>query len=212
MTKSTVSNIGIAGVVLFVVAAISGALLIPGFSQVSQFISESYAIDTKYGLYLRVLGYIPSGILMLFFGFAAVKHVPKNKAATIALRGIGLFYGGGTILTGVFPCDAGCNQEMILPSIAQFIHSITGLFTYITVPFFVIMLGFAAAKWKDIKYSGKLILLCGFVSLVFAVVFFSQLNSPFGGLIQRTLEGSILLALLLTALYLKKEPTNEKVN
>jgi Protein of unknown function (DUF998) len=204
MTKSTISNIGIAGVVLFLIAAISGALLIPGYSQVSQFLSESYAIDTKYGIYLRLLGYIPSGLLMLLFCFTAVKHLPKSKATSVALKGIGLFYGGGTILTAIFPCDAGCNKEMINPSIAQFIHSLSGLFSYVTVPFFVIMLGFASVKWTGAGNTGKIILLCGFVSLVFAVLFFSQLNSPYGGLIQRTLEGSILLALLLTTLFLKK--------
>jgi hypothetical protein len=204
MTKSTVSNIGIAGVVLFVIAAISGALLIPGFSQVSRFLSESYAIDTKYGIYLRLLGYIPSGILMLFFCFSAVKHLPKSNITSIALKGIGIFYGGGTMLTGIFPCDAGCNKEMINPSAAQFIHSISGLFSYVSVPFFVMMLGFAAVKWKNAESIGKIILFCGFVSLVFAVLFFSLLNSPYGGLIQRTLEGSVLLAILFTAHYLKK--------
>jgi Protein of unknown function (DUF998) len=204
MTKSTVSNIGVAGVVLFVIAAISGAFLIPGYSQVSNFLSESYAIDTKHGIWLRLLGYVPSGILMLLFGFLAVKCLPKGKATSVALKGVGLFYGGGTILTGIFPCDAGCNKEMINPSVAQFIHSISGLFSYVSVPFFLIILGFAAVKWKDAGNTGKAILLCGFVSLVFALLFFAQLNSPYGGLIQRILEGSVLLAILLTALYLKK--------
>lgn len=205
MTKSTISLIGIAGVLLFVAAAVSGALLIPGYSQVSQYLSESYAIDTKYGLYLRLLGYIPSGVLILLFCFLAVKHLPKSSAAGIALKGIGLFYGGGTILTGIFPCDAGCNKEMINPSVAQFIHSISGLFTYVTVPFFVLMLGVAAAKWKEGKRISILILLFGFLSLVFSVVFFSQLNSAYGGVYQRMLEGSILMSILILTLYLKKE-------
>jgi hypothetical protein len=204
MTKSTVSSFGIAGVALFVIAALSGALLIPGFSQASQFLSESYAIDTKYGIYLRLLGYIPSGLLMLIFCFSAVSHLPKNTATSVALKGIGLFYGGGTILTGIFPCDAGCNKELIDPSAAQLIHSVSGLFTYTTVPFFVIMLGFAAVKWKNSGSTGKLILFCGFLSLVFAVLFFTQLSSPYGGLIQRTLEGSVLLAILLTAISVKQ--------
>jgi Protein of unknown function (DUF998) len=204
MTKSTVSNIGITGVALFVIAAICGAMLIPGYSQVSQFISESYAIDTKYGIYLRMLGYIPSGVLMLLFCFLAELHLPKSKKTSVALKGIGLFYGAGTILTSIFPCDSGCNNEMVDPSVAQLIHSISGLFTYITVPFFIIMLGFAAVKWKNSKNTGKLILFCGFLSFVFAVLFFTQLNSPHGGLIQRLLEGSILLVLLVVAAYLKK--------
>jgi uncharacterized membrane protein YhaH (DUF805 family) len=140
---------------------------------------------------------------MLLFCFFAVKHIPKNRRSSIALKGIGLFYGGGTILTGIFPCDAGCNKEMINPSVAQLIHSLSGLFSYTTAPFFVIMLGLVAVKWKDAGYTGKVILLCGFVSLIFAVLFFSQLNSPYGGLIQRILEGSILFAILITAICIK---------
>lgn len=204
MTKSTVSFLGIMGVVLFVIAAIGGAMLIPGFSQIKNYLSESYAIDTTYGIYLRVLGYIPSGIFILLFCFLAIKHLPKSTAVRIALPGIGIFYGGGTMLTAVFPCDAGCNKEMINPSVAQFIHSLSGLFTYVTVPLFVIVLGFAALKWKNDTGTGKLILLCGFLSLVFTVLFFSLLNSAYGGLIQRTLEGSLLLSILLTALYIKR--------
>lgn len=208
MNTSTVSFIGIAGVVLFLIAAISGALLIPGYSQVSQYLSESYAIDTKYGLYLRLLGYIPSGIFILFFCFLAVKHLPHSRAASIALKGIGLFYGGGTILTGIFPCDAGCNKEMLNPSIAQLIHSVSALFTYTATPFFVLLLGFAALKWKG---KGNLIIACGFITLVFSILFFTQLNTAYGGLYQRILEGSVLISILLTALYLKKISQHEEV-
>lgn len=202
MNKSSITFIGLAGILLFFTAAFCGALLIPGYSQVSQYLSESYAIDTTYGLYLRLLGYIPSGILILFFCFLAVKQLPHSRAASIALKGIGLFYGGGTILTAIFPCDAGCNKEMINPSIAQLIHSVSGLFTYTTVPFFVIVLGFAALKWKGI---GNLILPCGFITLVFSILFFTQLNTAYGGLYQRILEGSILVAILVTAMHLKKK-------
>lgn len=203
MTKSTVSTIGITGITLFVIAAIAGAFLIPGYSHVSEHISESYAIDTKYGFYLRLLGYIPSGILLLLFGFTASKHLPKNRTTSLAMKGIGLFYGGGTLLTGLFPCDAGCNKEMIAPSVAQLIHNLSGLFTYVAVPFFVIALGASALKWKGTSL-GKTILLCGIVALLFAVVFFAQLNSAYGGLYQRILEGSMLMAQLQTALYMKK--------
>lgn len=204
MTNSTVSAIGTTGVILFITAAVTGAMLLPGYSHASQYISESYAIDTEYGLYLRLFGYIPAGLLLFLFGFLAPKHLPKNNLTSVAAAGIGLFYGGGTLLTGIFPCDAGCNKEMIDPSLAQFIHNLSGLLTYITVPFFVIVLGFTAVKWQPLK-TGKVILLCGFVSLTFLLLFFSQLNSPYGGLYQRILEGSILTSLLVTARYVKKD-------
>lgn len=204
MSKISVSVIGILGVALFVIAAVVGALIIPGYSQLSQYLSESYAIDTKYGIYLRLLGYIPSGILILLFCFLAVTRLPKSKTCSFALKGIGLLYGGGTMLTAIFPCDAGCNKEMINPSIAQLIHSVSGLVTYITVPFLALLLGFAALKWKDAKGIGSFLTLCGFLAIVFSILFFTQLNSPYGGFYQRVLEGSILLAVLLTALFIKR--------
>lgn len=167
MSKLSVSVIGLLGVALFVIAAVVGALIIPGYSQLSQYLSESYAIDTKYGIYLRLLGYIPSGILILLFCFLAVTRLPKSKTCSFALKGIGLLYGGGTMLTAIFPCDSGCNKEMINPSIAQLIHSVSGLVTYITVPFLVLLLGFAALKWKDAKGIGSFMTYAAFLLLCF---------------------------------------------
>jgi hypothetical protein len=204
MSRLKVSVIGLLGVALFVIAAVAGALLIPGYSQLSEYLSESYAVDTKHGIYLRVFGYIPSGLLILLFCFLAIKHLPKSNTASIALKGIGLFYGGGTMLTGIFPCDSGCNKEMIDPSIAQLIHSVSGLVTYVTVPFLVLMLGFTAFKWKNAKGTGSLITICGFLAIMFSFLFFTQLDGAFGGLYQRILEGSVLLAVLLTALLIKR--------
>jgi hypothetical protein len=153
---------------------------------------------------LRLLGYIPAGILFFLFCFLAVKHLPKGRATSIALKGIGIFYGGGTLLTGIFPCDAGCNKQMIDPSVAQLLHSVAGLFTYTTAPLFVLVLGFTAIKWKNATLSGGLILFCGFLSVLFALLFFQQLDSAYGGLYQRILEGSILLSITITALTIKR--------
>ena len=44
--------IGILGVSLFVISSIVGGLLIENYNILSQFISESYAIDTEYGIFL----------------------------------------------------------------------------------------------------------------------------------------------------------------
>ena len=115
-----------------------------------------------------------------------------------------MFYGGGTVITGIFPCDAGCNKEMIDPSVAQLIHSLSGLATYVTVPFLVLLLGFTAFKWKNATGTGSLITICGFLAIVFSFLFFTQLDGAYGGLYQRILEGSVLLAVLLTALFIKR--------
>ncbi|WP_193755642.1 hypothetical protein [Psychromonas sp. psych-6C06] len=60
MSNKLVAYIGILGVSLFAIAAIVGPLLIEDYSLVSQYISESFAVDTRYGTYLQYLVYVPS--------------------------------------------------------------------------------------------------------------------------------------------------------
>ena len=63
MNNKFVSAFGFIGVSLLLFTFILGGLLIENYNITSQFISESYAVDTKHGLYLRIFGYIPSGIM-----------------------------------------------------------------------------------------------------------------------------------------------------
>ena len=58
MKHTITCYIGILGVSLFVVAAIAGGFLIENYSIVSQYISETYAIDTANGVILRTVGYL----------------------------------------------------------------------------------------------------------------------------------------------------------
>ena len=50
MSNKLTFFIGILGVGLFVVAAVVGGLLMENYSVTSQYISETYAIDTEYGM------------------------------------------------------------------------------------------------------------------------------------------------------------------
>ena len=79
MNNKTTFLIGIIGVSLFVVSSVLGGFLIENYNMASQLISESYAIDTEYGIILRIFGYIPSGILITLFCFLGVKH-SKSKS------------------------------------------------------------------------------------------------------------------------------------
>ena len=83
--------IGILGVGLFVVSSIVGGFLIENYSFASQYISETYAIDTEYGIILRSLGYIPSGILLTIFAFVGFKKLPQSKLTRIGFYGLGVF-------------------------------------------------------------------------------------------------------------------------
>lgn len=193
MSKNIIFWSGIVGVTLFIVAAILGGLQINDYSHISQYISESYAIDTPYGKMLRFLGFIPSGQLLILFAFSALKKFPKSNLIVIGFWGIGIFYGLATVIVSVFPCDSGCNKEFIDPSISQIIHNLTGLLTYIFVPASIIAIGLGLQKLKAHNSFARFSIFCGLFCFIFIGILLSNPNSNYTGLLQRIIEGSFII-------------------
>lgn len=208
MNRNTLFWLAISGTILFVISTILGGFLLEGYNHLQQFISESYAIDTHYGLYLRFFGYLPSGILFLLFSIYALKHIQKSYLINIGLIGFGVFYGFGTILVSIFPCDIGCNKEMINPSVSQFIHNFVGAITYIFVPVCLLLIGISARKWHSGNIISIISIICGLIAIFFTFQLSSNPWSDFIGLYQRIIEGSILFWLTTFALYIKNQPAN----
>nr|WP_294933879.1 DUF998 domain-containing protein [uncultured Flavobacterium sp.] len=204
MPKSKAFWTGILGVSLFVLTTIIGGFLHPDYNHISQFISELYAIDAPNADMLRFIGYIPSGILFMLFAFFAIKETPKSVFAAIGFIGFGLGYGLGTVICGFFTCDVGCNPEFINPSLSQIIHNLVGFLTYLVVPITMFMIALSARKWKNgIKFS-NISLVLSFLSFCFVGLLNAELTSPYRGLIQRIIEGSILLWVAICAFYISK--------
>lgn len=185
--------IGIIGVCLFVLTAIVGGLLIQGYNPVSQLISESYAIDTQYGEYLRAIGFIPSGILIALFCFKAASYFRDFKLSRVSILGIGLFYGLGTVIVAIFPCDSGCNTDLMDPSISQLIHNLMGFLTYLFVPVCILLTGVGTNKSERFKKFSKQSILLGFLSFAFVGLLIGAGDSDYLGLIQRVIEGTFVL-------------------
>jgi len=200
MNSIKASWFGILGVIFFVTATILGGLQFSSYSQISQLISESYAIGTTNGVHLRYFVFIPSGILIAFF---AIKSLPKSKLTQIGFLGIGIFYGIATIIVSLFPCDKGCDKELVDPSLSQLIHNLTGLLTYMIVPICLIIIGIAARKWIDAKYVSYISIICGLTAMLFVSILSSELQSKFVGLYQRIVEGSILAFIITCSFYFR---------
>ena len=194
---------GFLGVLFFLSSAILGGLQFSEYSHISQLISESYAIGTAYGLQLRYLGFLPSGIFIAAFAFYAASVLPKSTFSKLGFTGLGLFYGIATIMVSLFPCDKGCNKEFIDPSLSQLIHNLTGLFTYIIVPISLVILGIAAKKWANGKYLARLGIVCGLTAILFVGILSSDLQSKFIGLYQRIIESSVLVWIVACSFYLR---------
>lgn len=203
MNKTTTFWFGIFGVILFIIPTVLGGFQFETYSHISQFISESYASGTPYGIYMRLLGFIPSGILIALFAFSASMLLPKPRLAKISLIGFGLFYGIGTIIVGVFPCDTGCNKEFINPSISQIIHNSSGALTYLFVPACVILIGIGSRKWNNGKSISILSIVCGAAALGSSLMLSNDPTGDYIGLFQRIIESFMLFWLINFAFYIK---------
>ena len=198
MSNNSIFSIGVFGVSLLVTSFILGGLLIENYDILSQFISESYAIGTKYGLFLRIFGYIPSGILITYFCFLAVKYFQQNILIKIGFYGIGIFYGITSLVTGIFPCDSGCNRELIDPSFSQLIHNYAALLMYVFTPISIIVIGIGLRLTNYTKLS-LIAISCGIISLLFVYLLFSDLTPQLLGFYQRIIESIFIIWLLVCA-------------
>jgi len=200
--------VGIFGVSLFILSSILGGILIENYSLTSQYISETYAIDTEYGIYLRTFGYIPSGILLTLFCFLGIKYFQPSKLTKIGFYGLGIFYGLATVIVGFFPCDSGCNKEFIDPSISQVVHNLTGLLTYIFVPISIILIGIGLKQLPHYNRFSIQSITYGIISILFIYLLISDSNSPYIGLYQRMVETIFIIWIITCAIAIKKQNTS----
>ncbi len=203
MNNKSTFYIGILGASLFVISSILGGILIDGYNEISQLISESYAIDTEYGEVLRFFAIIPSGILLTLFSFLAYKKLPRSKLTKWGFLIFGICYGIATVIVGIFPCDSGCNKEFINPSLSQIIHNLSGSLTYMFVPLSMILIGIALSKFPTSKKISRLGITCGIVGYLFVFLFISEPTSDYIGLYQRIIESVFILWIISYAFHLR---------
>ena len=205
MSNKSIFFIGVLGVSLLAASFILGGLLIENYDIVSQFISESYAIDTEYGLLLRIFGYIPSSILITLFCFLSVKYFQPTILIKIGFYGIGIFYGVASLVTGIFPCDSGCNKELINPSFSQLTHNFAALLMYVFVPINIIITGIGLKRLANYNRLSIIAITSGIISILFVYLLFSDITSEFLGLYQRIIESVFIVWLLTCAFTIKNQ-------
>lgn len=204
MSNKLLFLIGILGVAFFGVASFLGGLQFDDYNPISQYISETTAVDTPYGKELRFFGYIPSGILLAIFAFVGVNKFPKSKLTKIGFYGLGIFYGIATIIVGIFPCDKGCNKELIDPSISQIIHNLTGMLTYIFVPISILIIGIGLQKSTEYGRLSKIGIICGLISIIFIGLLLSDPLTYYAGLFQRIIEGIFIIWIIACSISIKR--------
>jgi hypothetical protein len=177
---------------------IAGAA-VPEYSHLSQFISELGARNAPYEWPVRMLGFLPAGILLLAFCYFAHSALPRSKATTIGLLGFAVF-AAGYLIAAAFPCDFGCRPKQ--PSSSQVIHNVGGLAGYLVAPVFLFILAHSARKWPAARavsfsgYAASAVALIGVVTL--------DPSSSVAGLSQRILEAAVLGWAVVCGFYISK--------
>ena len=206
MNQKLVAILGIAGVSLFAFWSIVGGLLIEGYDPMSQFISETYAVDTEYGWLIRSAGFIPSGFMIAIYCILGQWYLQPKRITRIGFIIVGICYGLATVFISFFPCDSGCNKEWIDPSMSQILHNLIGMITYLLVPLGMILVGMGLRKAARLPKFATPSIALGIVSYLFVAVMVTGIDSPYLGLFQRIIEASFAIWIIWSALGLYKLP------
>lgn len=197
--KHLVSKAGIAGVLFFVASTSIGGFQFDSYSHLTQFISETYATGTPWGIRLRWFGFVPAGLLLAVFGFAMARKHWANKPLRLGLLGLAVWYGLGTVVASFAPCDFGCDPEQASPSMAHVIHFLVGGLTYLLTPPSMLLVAYGASLEAHMRTLWPFLATTGMLMLVGAVLLFAGMPEGAMGLVQRITEGAALTTIVAIA-------------
>lgn len=171
--------------------AIGGALK-PGYSHVSQYISELNATGTPWAAAIGWLGFVPLGLLLAAFLVVAAPLASlrgASRAGWWLLMGQPLAYVGAALA----PCDAGCPAT---GSVSQDLHNLLGVVTYPAAGLGLLLLAFAPRLSPALRAAFVLasaVWMAGFVAMVVPEL------AAIRGALQRATEAVLYLVVVLVA-------------
>ncbi len=187
MIRSLAFATALASALCVVLLTLLGGIATPGYSHVSQFISELGATQSAHEFPVRFIGFLPAGAALLAFCWFAHRSLPQSRITTAAFLALAL-YASGYVAAALFPCDIGCRPKH--PSNSQVIHNIVGGLGYLVAPAFLLLFAIRSRSWP----ASAMLPGVGFIAA--AVSFLGLLSlspaSPYVGLSQRGIEVSVL--------------------
>jgi hypothetical membrane protein len=191
----------VVGYLLLATMIVAGGAAWPGYAHTSQFISELGATGAPHGRLVSLGGFLPVGVCLTLFALLAAYMAPRSGLRLAGFACLALF-SLGYIGAAAFPCDLGCRPET--PSYSQVMHNLFGLGGYLGGPIGLVLLGIAARRWPGATWLGPLGLVCGAVALLAFMLMLAE--PPYGGLVQRMLEGSVAIWTLAFAFTIRSAP------
>lgn len=190
MTRKT--GLFAAVILTYVLMLFGGAALKPGYSHISQYISELNATGSAYAQAIGWFGFLPFGVAALLLWHAVRPHAlaaGANRAGYWLLLAEPVAYIGSAFA----PCDLGCPAE---GSLSQTLHNLLGLATYLATTLGLFLLAFSHGLG-----TGKRAFWIG-LSLAWFALFGLMLDDSVSvqrGLLQRSAEWLVYPSLLIAA-------------
>lgn len=171
----------IAPFILLFAILISGAFH-PGYSHISQAVSELGAQGVRFKAIINYAGLVPTGLLTLAFSLAMFRYRKIEPAILVSSYFVAII-GMGRLLAGFFPCDPNCFPIVSLSGRLHAISGFTALFAGALAP---LAMAFSL-RHRERKILFYLSLFLGLVALVMFFALISQLWMLYFGGIQRIL-------------------------
>lgn len=171
-----------------------GSAVKPGYSQLSNFVSEYNATGTPWAGTLTYAGYLATSVLLSAFLITAT---PLAQVSGYSRLGFWLLWSvpASYFLAVIAPCDAGCPIE---GSNSQLMHNFLAIVTYFGMGASIALVSLAP-KLSAFKLRRTFMLLVG---IAFPIMFIAMVQpevAPWRGLLQRSLDIALAVSLILIA-------------
>jgi hypothetical protein len=197
---------GFGAVALELLVPLVGGRLEPGYSHVSQYISELGAEGASHAAWVSLGGFAPTGALVLGFLAFASGSLPGGLtrwAGLLAFAGVGACY----LIAAFFPCDAGCPAQ---GSTSQQIHNASALLLYAGAPAGMLLLCAAfrgAPRWRPLVPASAA---CAAVAFAGFLALLAPPLDGLRGLSQRVAEGAIFFWIAVVSAFLLRLPPPDR--
>lgn len=190
-SQAILSLCGIVAPAFFVLMVVIAGMRYPGYSHLTQAISELSGVDAPNPLIQNVNFFI-TGILITAFALGLYRDLDGDERSALGATLLGVF-GVVSVAHAFLPCDAGCEFVSTVGSV----HNVTGLAGFLSAiaGVFLISRRFGAdPNWESYRAYSVITAVAGLASLVLWIALAKAARIQImNGLLQRVFAGTILL-------------------
>lgn len=192
--------LGLAGPVLFAVGVVVAGAVTPGYSHLSEPISQLAEPGRPYWL-IQVAGFVVFGISMIAVAFALWQGLSDGLGPKLGIVLVG-FAGFNMVLTGLFRTDP-MGQES--PSVSGQIHETTAGLVFLSLIAGFLVLGRAMRRSPSWRGLASFSITAGLAALIFLTGFGISFEAQpeYVGVWQRLLATTIILWFVVISLRVK---------